>query len=771
MGRGGKLGNKQGIKRTVRSQHKDSDESDDDYMVGEDEECEESDEYCSSFAGDDSDESLGELEEEEEEKVRKVGRSKEKKVYPGRKKNWVKKPCKVNRVSYEEDDDEDYDEDEEFMPDENDCIDDEDELTEMKKKKKKAGRPPRREKGVVKGLKRKRNSKVIKKPKRKKRRKNSGLGRKSTINNDSEFTGKNPVVNQRNGKSSYRRRRLRALSDSDFVCSGSSDFEFTISEEEREQVREANELCRSLTISLRSSSSSKILQEEGVFVQKRKRLVRKGKEKVEDSKNVGKQVCGICFSEEAKMTVRGTLNCCSHYFCFACIMEWSKVESRCPLCKQRFATISKPARSNTGFDLRTVVIQVPERDQVYQPSEEELRGYLDPYESVICTECQQGGDDALMLLCDLCDSPAHTYCVGLGREVPEGNWYCEGCRPTTLGSSTPQAPTPTHQRTSNNLTGGSSPVDSVGEGLDLNLMYVPDTPLTQGTGAFSSRRPVRDFQASSPVSGVGAFTVSDRRRIHRQINHLLNNRMSQLGGRANEIPATHLENNIFGSQMDQGREIAYRHTITSERVAPRDTFFEGRLQDNPTHLGQNMDPFLARLSHLRGQVIQGPTSTSTDGSVNEMLRSEPPGINTVFNSRSGYEQPRPCSSRTIIGSDTSTSPYIYREVSHLNVAKEQVQSTVRSHLKSLSRDMELGYSTFKDIARSSTHTILAACGIEHRGNEVYPVQPPSICNHIEQIAVGQMSLMKGHCSSCFELFVKDVVCEIMKTRMSPWFRC
>lgn len=54
--------------------------------------------------------------------------------------------------------------------------------------------------------------------------------------------------------------------------------------------------------------------------------------------------------------------------------------------------------------------------QVYQPTEEELRSYLDPYENIICSECHQGEDDGLMLLCDLCDSSAHTYCVGLGRK-------------------------------------------------------------------------------------------------------------------------------------------------------------------------------------------------------------------------------------------------------------------------------------------------------------------------------------------------------------------
>ena len=152
--------------------------------------------------------------------------------------------------------------------------------------------------------------------------------------------------------------------------------------------------------------------------------------------------------------------------------------------------------------------------QVYQPSEEELRGYLDPYENVICTECNHGGDDALMLLCDLCDSPAHTYCVGLGREVPEGNWYCEGCRPTALDSLNPQGlnPTPNH-RTSNSLAGVSSPITTVRETFDLNEAYVPDTPLTQVAGQPSPRLFGADFQATSPASGSGAFTLYERRRI------------------------------------------------------------------------------------------------------------------------------------------------------------------------------------------------------------------------------------------------------------------
>lgn len=75
----------------------------------------------------------------------------------------------------------------------------------------------------------------------------------------------------------------------------------------------------------------------------------------------------------------------------------------------------------------------------------------------------------------------------------------------------------------------------------------------------------------------------------------------------------------------------------------------------------------------------------------------------------------------------------------------------------------VGDSTFKDIARYSTHTILAACGLQHRGSHVYPVQPPSICDHVDEIARGEISLMKGFCSSCFDSFVMYVVREITNT--------
>lgn len=93
-------------------------------------------------------------------------------------------------------------------------------------------------------------------------------------------------------------------------------------------------------------------------------LSRRVGEKGKEPEEAWKQTCGICLSEEQRATIQGVLNCCAHYFCFACIMEWSKVESRCPLCKRRFTTITKSSMADLGLGSRKAIIRVEKRDQV-----------------------------------------------------------------------------------------------------------------------------------------------------------------------------------------------------------------------------------------------------------------------------------------------------------------------------------------------------------------------------------------------------------------------
>ncbi|GAB2243553.1 hypothetical protein Droror1_Dr00023681 [Drosera rotundifolia] len=132
--------------------------------------------------------------------------------------------------------------------------------------------------------------------------------------------------------------------------------------------------------------------------------------------------CGICLSEEGT-TIRGRIDCCDHCYCFLCIIDWAKMESRCPLCKCRFHGIRRVRRDGSEIGEREVV--VPIRDQISNPDID--REESDPHAHVCCTVCHDSKDESLLLLCDLCDTAAHTYCVGLGVTVPEGDWFCEDC--------------------------------------------------------------------------------------------------------------------------------------------------------------------------------------------------------------------------------------------------------------------------------------------------------------------------------------------------------
>ncbi|KAL2338246.1 hypothetical protein Fmac_012692 [Flemingia macrophylla] len=134
--------------------------------------------------------------------------------------------------------------------------------------------------------------------------------------------------------------------------------------------------------------------------------------------------CGICFAERG-VSIAGEIDCCSHYFCFVCIMEWARHESRCPICRQRFSNVRRLPMHGIFSSSRDV--KVPHRDQVYHPHGNVATGPASSYGETKCITCHAEIDEHLLLLCDLCDTASHTYCVGLGYTVPEGDWFCHDC--------------------------------------------------------------------------------------------------------------------------------------------------------------------------------------------------------------------------------------------------------------------------------------------------------------------------------------------------------
>ena len=122
--------------------------------------------------------------------------------------------------------------------------------------------------------------------------------------------------------------------------------------------------------------------------------------------------CGVCLEplEGHGELARGA---CAHWFHRGCLEQWAKVDTSCPLCKARFATL----HLSSGGE-----VPVEDRRQVW----EDEGGYSN-WDFLVCSECGGGDEPGLLLICDGCERAAHTFCVGLGREVPAGDWFCPRC--------------------------------------------------------------------------------------------------------------------------------------------------------------------------------------------------------------------------------------------------------------------------------------------------------------------------------------------------------
>lgn len=252
---------------------------------------------------------------------------------------------------------------------------------------------------------------------------------------------------------------------------------------------------------------------------------------------------------------------------------------------------------------------------------------------MICSECHHGGHDDLMLLCDECDSSAHTFCVGLGHEVPEGSWFCRCCKP--LDPEFPSSPQTylSDERLANNAptttrVSLSAAINNSGEGLDLNSVS------SQGLAGLSSpRQQFGGFQAAMPLAGAGASTVSGRIRLRHQIHHCLSERPDRPEG------------NFPNSQSDQARET---------------TMQQERLCDNHSPAGQESDFGLPSFG-------MRPTWQETNPATSVV--SDLPTTGSLWPSLEARNS--------------------LRDVDLLT-AKEQFQVAVKSHLQNLSRGSDLG---------------------------------------------------------------------------------
>ena len=130
-----------------------------------------------------------------------------------------------------------------------------------------------------------------------------------------------------------------------------------------------------------------------------------------------------------------------------------------------------------------------------------------------CPICGDNDNEEALLLCDGCDVPSHTYCVGLDG-VPSGHWYCDQCdaqrpigsvshSPTRQSNSRPERRTRAQQRRLRSRNQANSlhwarVWQSVWDQLNLDLDFPWDDDLAADRLLQQQRREAahqREFQA------------------------------------------------------------------------------------------------------------------------------------------------------------------------------------------------------------------------------------------------------------------------------------
>ena len=96
-------------------------------------------------------------------------------------------------------------------------------------------------------------------------------------------------------------------------------------------------------------------------------------------------VCAVCLAIPEQ---RGRLDSCCHLFCVPCIVRWASIETKCPLCKERFTKMtpedaSTSARAGPVMEFRETNQGDERPDEAEEESEDEAERYF-------CDVCRRG---------------------------------------------------------------------------------------------------------------------------------------------------------------------------------------------------------------------------------------------------------------------------------------------------------------------------------------------------------------------------------------------
>ncbi|KAH8889298.1 hypothetical protein GQ53DRAFT_795351 [Thozetella sp. PMI_491] len=146
------------------------------------------------------------------------------------------------------------------------------------------------------------------------------------------------------------------------------------------------------------------------------------------------------------------IEACGHVLHEICLKEWSTKANSCPICRQIFHVVQ--VYDKLGGTLLST-FHVEDKKQVAEfDAQQWLDDNLeDEEDGTPCPICNLADRPHILLLCDGCDTPYHTDCIGLGQAVPDGAWYCMECvdhlglhQQEVPATASPQSTRPTHGR-------------------------------------------------------------------------------------------------------------------------------------------------------------------------------------------------------------------------------------------------------------------------------------------------------------------------------------
>ncbi|XP_028556713.1 autophagy-related protein 36-like isoform X2 [Dendrobium catenatum] len=536
----------------------------------------------------------------------------------------------------------------------------------------------------------------------------------------------------------------------------------------------------------------------------------KGKEKMGEAAIGDGAVCGICFSDGG-LAARGWIDSCDHYFCFVCIMEWAKVESRCPMCKQRFRFIRRPEVSG---GIAESALEIPVRDQVYHPLGNESSALYDLYAQASCRVCHGSNDDELLLLCDLCDSAFHTYCVRLGYTVPEDDWYCHDCTIMREEHAKIDGDTNDTDQDQGTVVLDQQQPASVFDILaderssTIEQQHFHDRPVSKSSTNIqmsfedimlhaeesdSSCSASQGTDMYLQRSGVGqtARTFQHSCNMQSRVQDLRKNWTALQSGSlafsstldSNGATMSGVKQRTSRTNSDLSQQSKSSTLVDNERLTDSSTSSKISAISDSQDVEKAWKMMQRAKKHrLANSSLNSPRYNNSLNSAGAISASKGPEVSPVRLSKfhevkcsslssATCEAARKssgvcCTKKLTLDGNETASGYTGRtsskgyEISNNNV-KSEIQSMVKLNLQRLSKGERLGTERFKEIARASTHSILAACGLEHSKSCARPFSN-QVCRHTSQIKqLHESTLMPGSCKECFHSFVKYVVKSIL----------